>query len=50
LAALKTGDIESAGEVCNQIKDRKDIPDLSALARLRVLILWLARTPQRRQQ
>ena len=50
LAALKTGDIESAGEICDQIKDGKDIPDLSALARLRVLVLWLARIPQRRQQ
>ncbi|KAH8799135.1 ribonuclease H-like domain-containing protein [Xylogone sp. PMI_703] len=35
LSALKTGDIE----------DGKRIPELSALARLRVLVIWLARSP-----
>jgi hypothetical protein len=50
LSALKTGDIESAGEACEKIKNGKDIPELSALARLRVLILWLARSPSYRKQ
>lgn len=50
LSALKTGDIESAGEVCEKLNHEKDLPELSALARLRVLVLWLARSPLRRQQ
>lgn len=50
LSALKTRDIESAGEVCEKLNNGKDIPELSALARLRVLVLWLARSPSRRQQ
>ena len=43
LTVLKTGNIKSAEEVCNQINNRKDIPDFNTLARLRVFVLWLAK-------
>lgn len=50
LSTLKTGDHTSATAACDLMQDNKDIGPQSALARLRIMTLWIARTPQRKQQ
>jgi len=50
LSELKAGDHKTANEMCDLLQENKKIGRHSALARLRILVLWIARTPQRRQQ
>jgi hypothetical protein len=50
LSALKAGDHKTATAACDLMQDNKDIGPHSALARLRIMALWIARTPQRKQQ
>lgn len=50
LSTLKAGDHASAAEACEIILENKEIEQMSALARLRIMTLWIARTPQRKQQ
>lgn len=50
LSKLKAGDHTSATRACDLIQENKDIGPQSALARLRIMALWVARTPQRKQQ
>jgi hypothetical protein len=50
LSALKSGDHRSAMEACDLLQENKKIGQYSALARLRIMALWISRTPQRRQQ
>ena len=50
LSALKSGDHKSAIEACDLLQDNKKIGRHSALSRLRIMALWISRTPQRRQQ
>jgi hypothetical protein len=50
LSALKSGDHKSALEACDLLQENKKIGQHSALARLRIMALWILRTPQRRQQ
>lgn len=50
LSELKVGDHKTANEMCDLLQQNKKIGRHSALARLRILVLWIARTPQRRQQ
>lgn len=50
LSELKAEDHKTANEMCDLLQENKKIGRHSALARLRILVLWIARTPQRRQQ
>ncbi|KAK9357148.1 hypothetical protein V1504DRAFT_126844 [Lipomyces starkeyi] len=49
LKALKSGDTSSANEACDQIARGRPIGSHSALSMLRILSLWVLRTPQRRE-
>jgi hypothetical protein len=49
LKALKCGDTKAADKACDQIHDGKPIGLHSAMSRLRILSLWILRTPQRRE-
>ncbi|KAK9365003.1 hypothetical protein V1509DRAFT_643131, partial [Lipomyces kononenkoae] len=49
LKSLKPGDTSSAYEACDQIARGGPIGSHSALSRLRILSLWILRTPQRRE-
>jgi hypothetical protein len=49
LQALKSGTAEEADAICDRIRDGKPMQTQSALARLRVLALWINRSPGRRQ-
>ncbi|GCB25878.1 putative AC transposase [Aspergillus awamori] len=50
LSGLKSGDHKSAIEACDLLQENKKIGRHSALARLRIMALWILRAPQRRQQ
>ncbi|KAJ5982209.1 hypothetical protein N7451_012309 [Penicillium sp. IBT 35674x] len=50
LSAMKSGDHRSAAEACDLLQDNPKMGQHSALARLRIMALWISRTPQRRQQ
>jgi hypothetical protein len=50
LSALKFGDYKAAATVCDLMQENKDIGMHSAVSRLRIISLWIARTPQRKQQ
>lgn len=50
LSAKKSGDHRSAAEACNLLQENKNMGQHSALARLRIMALWISRTPQRQQQ
>lgn len=50
LSTLKSGDRHSAMAACDLIQENKEMGPQSALFRLRILTLWIARTPQRKQQ
>lgn len=47
---MKSGDHKSAIEACDLLQGNKKIGRQSALARIRIMTLWILRTPQRRQQ
>lgn len=50
LLALKTGDTSGAKEACDQLYRRRAIQnDLSPIQRLRILAIWIHRSPQRRR-
>jgi hAT family C-terminal dimerisation region len=49
LRALKSGNTKEAFAVCDDIQDGKSVPVQSALAKLRILTVWINRSPQRRQ-
>ena len=43
--------MESASRACDDLNDKKDLePNLAPLARLRIIVLWIDRSPQRRQR
>ena len=46
LRALKSGNTKEAFAVCNDIQDGKSVPVQSALAKLRILTVWINRSPQ----
>jgi hypothetical protein len=50
LSMMKSGDHKSALDACGLLQENKDIGQHSALARLRIMALWISKTPQRRQQ
>jgi hypothetical protein len=50
LSALKSGDHKTAVTACDLMQENKDIGMHSVLSRLRIMSLWIARTPQRKQQ
>jgi hypothetical protein len=50
LVTLKAGDHSSAAAACDLLQESKDFGPQSPLARLRIMALWIARTPQRKQQ
>ncbi|KAJ6038619.1 hypothetical protein N7460_007336 [Penicillium canescens] len=50
LSRMKSGDHKSAIEACDLLQGNKKIGRQSALARIRIMTLWILRTPQRRQQ
>ncbi|KAK9364418.1 ribonuclease H-like domain-containing protein [Lipomyces kononenkoae] len=50
LRVLKSGNVEEASAACDNLRDGKSIGTQTALARLRILALWIDRTPQRRQK
>ena len=50
LSALKSGDHKTAVNACDLMQENKDIGMHSVLSRLRIMSLWIARTPQRKQQ
>ncbi|KAK9364465.1 hypothetical protein V1509DRAFT_643653 [Lipomyces kononenkoae] len=51
MSALKAGDIQSANRACDGLRANKDLdPDLSPLARLRINVLWIDRSPRRRNR
>lgn len=50
LSALKAGDHGTAVAACDLMQKNREIGPHSALARLRIMALWIARTPQRKQQ
>lgn len=50
LSMLKAGDHTSATVACDLMQENKEIGPQSPLARLRIMALWIARTPQRKQQ
>lgn len=50
LSEMKSGDHKSAIEACDLLQGNKKIGQQSALARIRIMALWILRTPQRRQQ
>jgi hypothetical protein len=49
LRALISGNIEEASTICDDLRAGKSIITQTALAKLRVLTLWIDRSPQRRQ-
>lgn len=50
LASLKCGTLNTSIEACDRLQQNKEIGQHSPLARLRIIALWISRTPQRRQQ
>ncbi|KAK5790595.1 hypothetical protein VI817_007882 [Penicillium citrinum] len=50
LSALKSGDHKTAVTACDLMQENKDIGMHSVLSRLRIMSLWITRTPQRKQQ
>ncbi|KAK9427533.1 hypothetical protein V1505DRAFT_358692 [Lipomyces doorenjongii] len=50
LASLKSGNRASAEHACDLMNSSQDIGSHSALSRLRIMALWISRTPQRKQQ
>jgi hypothetical protein len=50
LRALKSGSIEDASTACDSLQIGKPLATQSALSRLRVSLLWIHRSPQRRQK
>ena len=50
LSMLKAGDYTSATVACDLMQENKEIGPQSPLARLRIMALWIVRTPQRKQQ
>jgi hAT family C-terminal dimerisation region len=50
LSDLKAGEHSSAMAACDLLQQNKDIGEQSALARLRIIALWIGKTPQRREQ
>ena len=50
LSGMKSRDHKSAIEACDLLQGNKKIGRQSALARVRIMALWILRTPQRRQQ
>lgn len=47
---MKYGDHKSTIEACDLLQGNIKIGRQSALARVRIMALWILRTPQRRQQ
>ena len=50
LRALKSGSTQEASTACDYLRAGKSLPNQTALARLRILALWISRSPQRRQK
>ncbi|KAJ5348632.1 uncharacterized protein N7506_001885 [Penicillium brevicompactum] len=50
LSALKSGDNKTAVTACDLMQENKEIGMHSVVSRLRIMSLWIARTPQRKQQ
>ncbi|GCB25499.1 putative AC9 transposase [Aspergillus awamori] len=50
LLTLKSGDHKTAVAACDLMQANKDIGLYSVLSRLRIMSLWITRTPQRKQQ
>ncbi|KAK9489617.1 hypothetical protein V1508DRAFT_400662, partial [Lipomyces doorenjongii] len=51
LIALTSGDSQSANLACDALRAHKSLePGLSPLARLRIVVLWIDRSPQRRNR
>jgi hypothetical protein len=50
LRALKSGTTKEAFAICDSLQEGEPIPAQSALAKLRILALWINRSPQRRQK
>jgi hypothetical protein len=49
LSTLKTGDHKAATLACDLMQEKQEIGPHSATSRLRIMALWIARIPQRRQ-
>jgi len=53
LRELKSGTVQEANQICDHLKDTETTSTLStksALSRLRVLAIWISRSPQRREK
>jgi hypothetical protein len=61
LRSLKSGSVSEANEICDNLQSRNSqsgnsqstspsISSQSALSRLRILAIWISRSPQRRQE
>jgi hypothetical protein len=51
LTSLKAGDKKSAQEACSALQAHQPLdPELGALARLRIIVMYIERHPQRRQR
>jgi hypothetical protein len=50
LSALKCSDYKAAATACDLMQENKNIGMHSAVSRLRIISLWIARTLQRKQQ
>lgn len=49
LRSLKSGNVEEAHTICDNLRAGESISSQTALAKLRILALWIARSPQKRQ-
>jgi hypothetical protein len=50
LRALKSGSTQEAYAVCDSLRECQPITTQTALAKLRILPLWISRSPQKRQK
>jgi hypothetical protein len=50
LRALKSGSTQEAYAVCDSLREGEPITTQTALAKLRILALWISRSPQKRQK
>jgi hypothetical protein len=54
LRSLKSGSVSEANEICDNLQSRNSsslsISSQSALSKLRILAIWISRSPQRRQE
>jgi hypothetical protein len=50
LRALKSGSTQEAYAVCDSLREGQPITTQTALAKLRILALWISRSPQKRQK